>query len=155
MIGNAHQRFGIAFLALCCTPAFSPRSLAQADTQPQKTGQLIVKINGIRSAEGNIRVALRSDENTVVASQVVDIDPKTLTAEAVFANLAAGDYGVAVIHDDNKNGKLDFNDVGMPLEGHGHSNNSARRPGPPDFGETKFAIASPGTTITIDLIYWP
>ena len=155
MIGNFHKRFWIAFLALCCTLAFSQHSLTQDNTQPQKTGKLIVKVNGIRNTEGNIRVALRSDENTVVASQIVDIDPKTLTVEAVFDNLAERDYGVAVIHDENKNGKLDFNEYGMPLEGYGHSNNPAKRQGPPDFNEIKFTFAAPGTTIAINLIYWP
>ena len=155
MMGKFHKRFWTAFLALCCTLAFSQRSLAQADAQPQKTGKLTVKVNGIRDTEGNVRVALRSNENTVVASQIVDIDPKTLTAEAVFDNLAAGNYGVAVIHDENKNGKLDFNDFGMPLEGYGHSNDPAKRQGPPDFNETKFAFVGPSTTITVNLIYWP
>jgi uncharacterized protein (DUF2141 family) len=90
-----------------------------------------------------------------VDAKVVEIDPKTLTAEAVFDNLAEGTYGVAVIHDENKNEKLDFNEKGMPIEGYGHSNNPAKRPGAPDFNETKFAFAAPGSAIEISLIYWP
>ena len=116
---------------------------------------LTVKITGIRNTDGNIRVALRRDESTIVAARIVEIDPKTLTAEAVFDNLAEGTYGVAVIHDENKNGKLDFNEMGMPLEGYGHSNNPAKRPGPPPFDETKFTFAAPGSTIEIELVYWP
>ena len=50
-----------------------------------------------------------------------------------------------MIHDENKNEKLDFNDAGMPIEGYGHSNNPAKRPGPPNFDETKFAFAAPGS----------
>lgn len=130
----------------CCTFA-----LAQAP----KTGTLKVEITGIRNDAGDIRVAVRSDENTIAAAQVATIDPKTLTAEAVFDNLPEGDYGVAVFHDENKNEKLDFNDVGMPLEGYGHSNNPAKRPGPPDFSETKFTFAAPTQTVAIQLIYWP
>jgi uncharacterized protein (DUF2141 family) len=156
MIGNNHRKFWIAFLTvLCCSFLFITQSAGAQAPQPQKTGKLTVNITGIRNTDGNIRVTLRSDENTVVTTSVVDIDPKTLAAEAIFDNLPAGDYGVAVIHDENKNGKLDFNEVGMPLEGYGHSNNPAKRPGPPDFNETKFAFAGPGTTITVNLIYWP
>jgi uncharacterized protein (DUF2141 family) len=157
MIGPLRRSFLLALLSLLCCSVFfaAQRSSAQAPTAAPKTGKLIVKIAGIRNAEGNIRVALRTDENTIVAGQIADIDPKTLTAEAVFDNIAEGDYGVAVIHDENKNEKLDFNDVGMPLEGYGHSNNPAKRPGPPDFNETKFIFAAPSTTITINLIYWP
>jgi uncharacterized protein (DUF2141 family) len=156
MIGKSARKLGIAFLALCCSLIYPVHiTVAQAAAQPQKAGKLTVNITGIRNADGNIRVALRSGENTIVASQIVDIDPKTLTAEAVFDNLAAGDYGVAVIHDENKNEKLDFNDFGMPIEGYGHSNNPAKRQGAPDFNETKFIFAGPSTSITINLIYWP
>ena len=107
------------------------------------------------SAEGNIRIAVRTDENTIAAAQIATIDPNTLTAEAVFDNLPEGDYGVALIHDKNKNEKLDFNDFGMPLEGYGHSNNPSKRQGPPDFNETEFVFSAPSTTITVNLIYWP
>ena len=61
---------------------------------------------------------------------------------------------MVVIHDENKNEKLDFNDTGVPIEGYGHSNNPAKRPGPPDFSETKFAFSAPGSTMEIKLVYW-
>ena len=140
------------FTALC----FSLFSLAlPLAAQSQRTGKLIVKINGIRNAEGDIRVAVKTDETTIAAAQIAIIDPKTLTAEAVFDSLPEGDYGVAVMHDENKNEKLDFSDFGMPLEGYGHSNNPPKRQGAPDFSETKFIVAAPATTISINLIYWP
>jgi uncharacterized protein (DUF2141 family) len=125
-----------------------------SSAQTPKTGKLTIKITSIRSAEGNIRIALRTGENTIVDSRGVEIDPKTLTAEAIFDNLPEGTYGIAVIHDENKNEKLDFNDSGVPTEGYGHSNNPEKRPGPPSFDETKFAFAAPGSHLEIALIYW-
>jgi uncharacterized protein (DUF2141 family) len=154
VIGSIRKSTWFAILpALCCSlfVLLGQYSIAQAP----KTGKLTVKITGIRNAEGNIRVALRTDENTIVNAKVVEIDPKTLTAEAVFDNLPEGSYGVAVMHDENKNEKLDFDNVGMPIEGYGHSNNPAKRPGPPNFDETKFAFAASGSTIEIALVYWP
>ena len=158
MTQKSHNTLWIALLSvLCCSllSASAQQASAPAASQGQKTGKLTVKITGIRNTDGDIRVALRSDPDTLVSARVVDIDPRTLTAEAVFDDLAEGAYGVAVIHDENKNGKLDFNEVGMPLEGYGHSNNPARRQGPPDFDETKFVLAGPSTSITINLSYWP
>jgi uncharacterized protein (DUF2141 family) len=156
MIGPIRRKLLLALLPVLCSAFFAAhRSSAQSPAPTPKTDKLIVKITGIRNAEGNIRVALRTGENTIVAAQIAEIDPKTLTAEIAFDNVAEGEYGVAVMHDENKNEKLDFNEVGMPLEGYGHSNNPAKRPGPPDFNETKFALAGPSTTITINLIYWP
>lgn len=146
-----HRCLSLMALLICSLFPLAQSSAAQTP----KTGKLIVKITGIRTAEGNIRVAVRTGENTIAAAQIAAIDPKTLTAQAIFENLPEGDYGIAVFHDENKNEKIDFNEMGMPLEGYGHSNNPAKRAGPPDFNETKFVFAAPGTTITINLIYWP
>lgn len=159
MIQSIPKKFRALILpVLCCSMllVFADRASGQTATQtPTKSGTLTVKVTGIRNTEGNIRIAVRTDENTMVAGKIVDVDPKTLTAEAVFENLAEGSYGIAVIHDENKNEKLDFNEEGMPLEGYGHSKNPAKRPGPPDFNETKFSFAPPTATIEIALIYWP
>ena len=153
MIRNIRKSAWFAIFPVLCCSLFILAS-QHSSAQTSKTGKLTIKITSIRNAEGNIRVALRSDENTIVASKIVEIDPKALTAEAVFDNLAEGTYGVAVIHDENKNEKLDFNDSGVPTEGYGHSNNPERRPGPPSFDETKFAFAAPGSNLEIALIYW-
>jgi len=146
-----HRCLSLMVLLICSVFLLAQSSAAQTP----KTGKLIVKITGIRNAEGNVRVAVRTGETTIAAAQIAAIDPKTLTAEAIFENLPEGDYGIAVFHDENKNEKLDFSDYGMPLEGYGHSNNPARRQGAPDFSETKFVFAPPSTTISINLIYWP
>ncbi len=130
-------------------------STARSSAQTPRTGTLTVKITGLRNADGNVRVALRRDQNTIVDAKILEIDPKTLTAEVVFENLPEGTYGVAIIHDENKNGKLDMNEMGMPEEGYGHSNNPAKRMGPPNFDETKISVNSTGTSIEIKLIYWP
>lgn len=137
---------------LCCSLWIA--STARSSAQTPRTCAVTVKITGLRNAGGNIRVALRRDENTIVVAKIVDIDPKTLTAQAVFETLPGGTYGVAVIHDENKNGKLDMNETGMPEEGYGHSNNPAKRPGPPNFDETKFSVGSTAASIEIKLIYW-
>src|SRR5258708_5163160 len=138
---------------LCCSLWIA--STARSSAQSPHTGALIVKITGLRNADGNIRVALRRDENTIVDAKILEIDPKTLTAEVAFENLPEGTYGVTVIHDENKNGKLDMNEMGMPEEGYGHSNNPAKRMGPPNFDETKILVNSTGASIEIKLIYWP
>jgi uncharacterized protein (DUF2141 family) len=115
--------------------------------------KITVTVTGIRYATGNIRVGLYSDANTVVQGKVVEIDPKTLTATAVFENVAVGTYGVGVIHDENKNDKLDFNEDGVPVEGYGHSNNPEKRPGPPNWDEYRFVVEK-DTALEIRLIYW-
>jgi uncharacterized protein (DUF2141 family) len=142
---------GLSALSVLLLVGIAPSFFAQT---PSKCA-LTVKVTGIHNTEGNVRIAVKSAPDTMVQSRTVEIDAKTMTATAVFEDLPQGTYGVAAIHDENKNGKLDFNEMGMPVEGYGHSNNPARRPGAPSFDETKFTLSQPSTAIEIQLIYWP
>ena len=40
-----------------------------------------------------------------------------------FNDIPPGTYAIAVFHDENANGKLDKNFLGIPCEGYGASNN--------------------------------
>lgn len=143
-----------AMLPLACVVAVLAGSTA-ALAQSTARCNLTVKITGIRNTDGDIRVALRTSQTAVFQGQVVPIEAKSMTAKAVFHDIPAGAYGVAVIHDENKNGQLDFDSVGMPVEGYGHSNNPEKRPDEPSFEETKFNL-TPGTgSIEVKLVYWP
>ena len=54
--------------------------------------------------------------------------------------IAPGRYALLVIHDENRNGKLDTM-LGLPREGFGFSRNPALRMGPPPYGAVSFAVA--------------
>jgi uncharacterized protein (DUF2141 family) len=59
---------------------------------------------------------------------------------------------VAVFHDENGNGKLDRNFIGIPKEGVGASNNRRHAMGPPTWDESKFAVSG-RVTLKIELRY--
>jgi len=141
---------------LCCAllATTASCSAAQAPATPQATSTLTVRITGIRNATGNLRVTLNHDGN-VVDQRVVEIDAKALIGQVVFEKLPQGTYAVSVVHDENMNGKLDFDSMGMPLEGYGASNNPEKRMGPPNPEETIFALKQAPVTTEIKLIYWP
>jgi uncharacterized protein (DUF2141 family) len=142
----------LLFCALLAMP--SSRSAAQEPTAPQAASTLTVRVTGIRNATGNLRVTLLRDAN-VIDVRTVEIDAKSLTGQAVFDKLPQGTYAVSVIHDENMNGKLDFDSMGMPVEGYGASNNPEKRMGPPNPAETIFSLKQPQVTTEIKLIYWP
>src|SRR5258708_2936742 len=50
-----------------------------------------------------------------------------------FSNVAPGDYAISAFHDENSNGKLEKNFIGMPKEGVGASNDAKASFGPPKF----------------------
>jgi uncharacterized protein (DUF2141 family) len=94
------------------------------------------------------------DPAGVVESERLEIDPKTLSATAVFADLPQGAYAVVVIHDDNLTGKMEFDASGIPQKGCGFSNNPDTTQGPPTPESATFAVNQPETKIEIKISYW-
>jgi uncharacterized protein (DUF2141 family) len=71
-----------------------------------------------------------------------------------FKGLMAGTYAVIAFHDENLNGKLDKNFVGMPQEGYGASKNVRPRLSAPAFQDASFpAGADAVTTLSIQIGY--
>ncbi len=70
--------------------------------------------------------------------------------ELVFTDVAPGKYAIRLMHDENDNGKLDTNLVGMPTEGYGFSNNP-RVMRAAHFDEAVFEVTEQGAAITIAL----
>ena len=64
--------------------------------------------------------------------------PATKAADGVVLLLPDDTYAVSVIHDQNDNGKLDTNFLGIPQEGFGFSNNPRIFFGPPSFSSASF-----------------
>lgn len=130
-------------------------SAASVAAQSDKKCTVTVKVTGFHDADGNVRAVLRSGPGQIVQAKIVDIDAKALTAEVVFTEVPEGTYDVALFQDSNKNGEMDFESTGMPLEAYGHSNNPPKRAGEPSFDETKFDLKAPGKTLEVQLVYWP
>ncbi|MEC3912276.1 DUF2141 domain-containing protein [Sphingobium sp. CR2-8] len=70
-----------------------------------------------------------------------------------LGQLAPGDYAIAIIHDENGNGKLDTF-AGIPREGVGFSRNPVVRFGAPRFGSARFTIAGAPVEQVIKLKYF-
>jgi uncharacterized protein (DUF2141 family) len=60
---------------------------------------------------------------------------------------------VGVFHDENGNGKLDKNLVGLPKEGVGFSNTPGGRRLPPKFADARFAHDGAITTVAVQVGY--
>ena len=131
-----------------------------APVQAQDTSTLTVRITGARNTKGQIGVILFQDaqgfpDNTskAIRQQSVDIDTNTMSAQVTFKGLPQGIFAVSVLHDENGNGKMDKNFMGMPKEGYGASNNPKKQRRAPSFDEAKFSLNAAQQTIDIKLIY--
>jgi uncharacterized protein (DUF2141 family) len=72
-------------------------------------------------------------------------------ASCSFAGVTPGTYAVAVVHDENDNGKLDTNFFGAPTEGYGVSNNHTYAFAAPEWEESKFDV-EPGKDVGLGIV---
>ena len=70
----------------------------------------------------------------------------------VFSNLGSGRYAAVALHDENGNGKLDKNFLGVPAEPYGFSNNVQGFLSPPSFDEAAMVVGDGNKAIRIALI---
>lgn len=70
-----------------------------------------------------------------------------------FEGIPYGEYAVAIMHDENGNGKVDTNWIGIPIEGLGVSNNAKGFMGPPKFKDAKVMIDTPVKKLSIPVKY--
>jgi uncharacterized protein (DUF2141 family) len=123
-------------------------------TSATQAAELVVKVNDVRTQKGQLRLAVFNSANAwdgkaeAVASQA--LDATATEVDFHFPGLAAGRYAVSVMHDENGNGKLDSNFMGIPLEGYGFSNDpQVMRKA--TFDEAAFAVGADDTTIELHL----
>ncbi len=110
----------------------------------------------MRSSRGLIRVCLTADPANFPAC-IDDADAVTLSVPAAdrrfaFPALPHGDYALAVIHDENGNGKLDTF-AGIPREGFGFSRNAPVHFGPPRFAAAQFTLTGGSEAQRITMRY--
>ena len=70
-----------------------------------------------------------------------------------FLDIPPGTYALAVIHDENMDGKLDTNWLGVPREGYGFSNDAKALLGTPSFSAATFQYDGGTINLTITLHY--
>jgi uncharacterized protein (DUF2141 family) len=115
---------------------------ASADGVPD--GRVMVDIYGLRNAKGVVRCTLFSSANGF-PSQPDRAAMKTTSpaivngrAACAFDDVKPGVYAVGFLHDENANGKMDTNFLGIPTEGYGASNDARGKMGPPKWEDAKF-----------------
>lgn len=132
---------------------FSLKSFAQQ-------GNLHIEVDGIRNGKGNVLMSIYNQKEKFMG------DPKTKAiynavgkiengkTTFILKNIPLGQYAISLLHDENKNEKMDKNLLGIPKEGYGFSNNMTLKFGPPSFEETKFNFHKSEQKIQISMKYF-
>lgn len=104
--------------------------------------KLTIEVKNVANTDGFIRVTLFDAEaNWLKEGELkkVTIDNKEVVV-VEFENVPDGTYAVSVIHDQNANGDLDANFMGIPSEPYGFSNDARGMFGPASFDESMFEV---------------
>lgn len=131
--------------------------LAVAASTPPVDQPLSLEVQGLRSAKGNILICItRAARYFPDCSGDPDKRHLVIPARAQAIPLGVlppGDYAIAIIHDENGNGKLDTF-VGIPREGVGFSRNPVIRFGAPGYNAAHFTIGTAPVRQMIKMKYF-
>ena len=121
---------------------------------------LKVRIDGLRSTRGKILAYVWNQGDGFPSEK-----QKTLTIAEVAIRGAQAEIDVevpasekrlaiSVMHDENGNGKMDSNFLGIPLEGYATSNNVPHSMfGPPRYKDAEFEIRGTPAIVQIKMLY--
>ena len=103
---------------------------------------LTVAVSGLKSNTGLVKVGLYNSDGTFLQSTYKSITSaiKNNSATVTFVGIPKGEYGISTYQDENSNGKLDKNMMGIPSEDFACSNNAKGFMGPPKYEDAKFIL---------------
>ena len=147
------QRPFFALIALALS------ALLAAPAIPAEGGVTVnVTVTDLRNTKGRIIACMTSDERRFPRCRDVAGSYKANAAASDsvvlhFAGVSPGTYAIALLHDENENGRADRALTLIPREGFGFSRDAAVRMGPPDFEDAAFAVGSAPINQTIRMRY--
>jgi len=128
--------------ALCAAAILAPACALAAD--------LSLSVADGPAAEATLYVALYDSAAGYAGSKAVASQTAPMQAgkaRFVFLGLPPGRYALRAFADENGNGKLDTNLVGMPIERYGFSNDAKGNLAAPDFEAAAFRVDADTQTV--------
>ncbi|PIF30880.1 uncharacterized protein (DUF2141 family) [Flavobacterium sp. 9] len=104
--------------------------------------KLTVTVSGLKNDTGIVKVGLYNSDGTFLKTTYKSLTSEIKNNQVVvtFDNLPTGEYAISTYHDENNNGKLDRNSMGIPSEAYAASNNARGFMGPPSYKDAKFVV---------------
>ena len=154
---NLPARIAAIATTLACTLLAAPQSTSPSTDATQGNCTLLIHVTGFRNQKGKAGGTVFSspdgwpEDNS--KSFAHDGFPITGDHATLTFHLPPGRYGVAVLHDENENHKLDRNFLRVPKEGFGFANNPHVGLSAPKWDDAVVNVACPVTETTVRLIY--
>lgn len=120
--------------------------------------QVLVEITNMRNHDGVVRACMTRDANRFPRCQNSTqgysvVVPAGEATTLHFTDVVPGTYAIALLHDENENGKADRVLGMMPREGFGFSNDAPVNMGPPAFSEAAITVGAASQRQTIRMRY--
>jgi uncharacterized protein (DUF2141 family) len=150
------QRNPLLRIALLAA-ALAGAAHARADG-PKPTAPLTIRVENLRSNDGRVGCTLYDGPRGYPVDATAALQQRWCPIQArgstcTFDPIPRGTYAVACFHDENNNGKLDRNLLGIPTEGTVASNHAKGRLGPPKYDDAKFAFPGTPTELVLSMSY--
>jgi len=125
---------------------------------PAPSASLVVEVDGLRGGAGTFRAWLyASGDGFPVrpekALRRLAVPISGSRANVVFDGLSPGSYAVAAYHDENGNGRLDVDALGLPSEGLASSNDARGFMGLPSFDDARVEVTGGEKRIVVRVVY--
>jgi uncharacterized protein (DUF2141 family) len=149
------QTFPLVILAAATLPLLSSPAVAQG--RNDQAASLRLDVAALRNSQGTLNCRLFADASAFPGGEgfrTLRVPITGAQASCAFNDLPPGTYAVAVVHDENGNGRLDKNFLGIPSEGYGVSNNRTYAASSPKWDESRFSVkASEPLVLRVGLRY--
>ncbi|MCS6820631.1 MAG: DUF2141 domain-containing protein [Microscillaceae bacterium] len=127
-------------------------------SQKSDKATLILEITDIRSNMGKILLSVFNTPDGFPAQaekahRTLQYKVTGNTAIITIPDLPMGEYAIAILHDEDNNGKMNRNFLGVPKEGYGASNDARNMFSPPDYEKAKFLLNTPQKKMKIKMMY--
>ncbi|MGB3469265.1 MAG: DUF2141 domain-containing protein [Erythrobacter sp.] len=126
---------------------------------PAAAGDVVITITDMRSAKGVVRACMTTKESIFPKCRKDPAAHRTVVPASGkvtirFTDVEPGDYAIAVLHDENNDGKANRALGMMPKEGYGFSRDAPVRMAPPEFGDAVFKYGGANQSLTIKMRYF-
>lgn len=122
------------------------------------TYSLTIEVKNLRNAKGVVQFALYNKDGSIPDEdyenyyKIVKGEIVNGSSTITFKNIPSGKYAVNILHDENKNGKIDKGFI-LPIEGIGFSNfQSIGFSNRPNFSKASFELKE-NKTISVKVTY--
>lgn len=131
---------------------------AAAPTTTPASTSVDVTFEDVRNSKGLIRACMTREPRYFPHCEVDPAAhklsiPAAPGATLSFADVAPGDYAIAALHDENRDGKVNRS-LGIPREGLGFSHSPRIKFGPPDFAAVRFPVGAEPVAMAIRMQYF-